>query len=77
MLDSTRWWARLALLIALAAGLPRAGAAQVCVGDCNGDGSVTVDELTRGVASRSASSSIRCPATRWMPTTTGRSPSTS
>jgi hypothetical protein len=49
MFALNRWWARLAMLVVLAAGLPRAGVAQVCVGDCNGDGMVTIDELTRGI----------------------------
>jgi EF hand len=44
-----RWLGRQAsALIAIALLLP-AGAAQACVGDCNGDGTVTINELITGV----------------------------
>ena len=44
-----RWWSRLVLILALWAAGPRAGAAQVCQGDCSGDGQVLVYELIAGV----------------------------
>jgi hypothetical protein len=41
-----RLWASCAVLAGLLAGAP-AGAQPSCVGDCNGDGEVTIDEITR------------------------------
>src|SRR5690242_1336184 len=35
--------------VALLAAVLQAGAAQACVGDCDGSGEVTVDELIKGV----------------------------
>jgi len=46
---SAQWYWRLALLGLLTACLPSVATAQVCVGDCNGDGEVTVDELVSSV----------------------------
>ena len=46
---SAQLWRRVAVLALLVGGMPRASAAQVCVGDCNGDGRVTVDELVISV----------------------------
>ena len=46
---SVQWWRRLAIVLLLVSGTARMTAAQVCVGDCNGDGMVTVDELVTGV----------------------------
>lgn len=43
------WGGRVALLTGVLALLAGSASAQVCVGDCNGDGRVTIDELIRGV----------------------------
>ena len=37
-----------------------AGAAVACPGDCNGDGTITVDELVRGVSVALGDTSARC-----------------
>ncbi len=44
-----RWWWRLVVLSAIAATWPRPGIAQPCVGDCDGDGEVMMNELITGV----------------------------
>lgn len=50
MFVPARWWSRLIPAIALTVLTARPGAAQSeCVGDCNGDGQVTIDELVVGV----------------------------
>jgi hypothetical protein len=49
MFDPVRWLSRLVLILALTAAWPRAGTAQVCQGDCNGDRQVLVNELVVGV----------------------------
>jgi len=49
MVGSTRWWRRLALLIAVAAGAPHASLAQICVGDCDGQSKVVISNLVLGV----------------------------
>jgi hypothetical protein len=46
---SAQWCGRLALFALVAAAMPSIAAAQVCVGDCNGDGEVTIDELVSAV----------------------------
>lgn len=49
MRNRLRQWARLAGMIALCAAVPLAARAQLCAGDCDGNRTVTVDELIRGV----------------------------
>lgn len=60
---SLMMWALIAASFPLAIGYPSPVAAETCVGDCNGDGSVTVDEIVTMVNIALGTASIdTCPA---------------
>jgi len=51
VLSGLKLWVLAALAVALLAGMAGAASGQVvrCVGDCNGDGEVAIDEVVRGI----------------------------
>ena len=68
--------AGLALAVALLCSIPALARAQTCAGDCNGDGTVTINELILGV-NIALGSAMVATVRRWIATATAQSPSTS